>query len=103
MPPHFWAIIIQSQPGCNSLYKFENDQKNFGCVGSCGYAPASVKQKRPVSTFIEDTGKDYLGNILKALVSLTQGGILMFKKVKSQKICKSQGAFERNMCLLDED
>ena len=25
------------------LYKFENDQKNFGCVGSCGYAPASVK------------------------------------------------------------
>ena len=27
------------------LYKFENDQENFGCVGSCGYAPASVKQK----------------------------------------------------------
>ena len=25
------------------LYKFENDQKNFGCVGSCGYDPASVK------------------------------------------------------------
>ena len=25
------------------LYKFENYQKNFGCVGSCGYAPASVK------------------------------------------------------------
>ena len=25
------------------LYKFENDQKKFGCVGSCGYAPASVK------------------------------------------------------------
>ena len=25
------------------LYKFENDQTNFGCVGSCGYAPASVK------------------------------------------------------------
>ena len=24
------------------LYKFENDQKNFGCVGSCWYAPASV-------------------------------------------------------------
>ena len=21
------------------LYKFENDQKKFGCVGSCGYAP----------------------------------------------------------------
>ena len=25
------------------LYKFENDQKKFGCVGSCGYAPASIK------------------------------------------------------------
>ena len=25
------------------LYKFENDQKKFGCVWSCGYAPASVK------------------------------------------------------------
>ena len=25
------------------LYKFENDQKKIGCVGSCGYAPASVK------------------------------------------------------------
>ena len=25
------------------LYKFENDQKNFGCVGSCRYVPASVK------------------------------------------------------------
>ena len=25
------------------LYKFENDQKKFGCVGGCGYAPASVK------------------------------------------------------------
>ena len=25
------------------LYKFENDQKIFGCVGSCGYVPASVK------------------------------------------------------------
>ena len=25
------------------LYKFENDQKKFGCFGSCGYAPASVK------------------------------------------------------------
>ena len=25
------------------LYKFENDQKYFSCVGSCGYAPASVK------------------------------------------------------------
>ena len=25
------------------LYKFENDQKKFGCDGSCGYAPASVK------------------------------------------------------------
>ena len=25
------------------LYKFEKDKKNFGCVGSCGYAPASVK------------------------------------------------------------
>ena len=25
------------------LYKFENDQKQLGCVGSCGYAPASVK------------------------------------------------------------
>ena len=24
------------------LYKLENDQKNFGCVGSRGYAPASV-------------------------------------------------------------
>ena len=27
------------------LYKFERDKKNFGCVGSCGYAPASVKYK----------------------------------------------------------
>ena len=26
------------------LHKFENDQKKFGCVGSCGYAPASVKK-----------------------------------------------------------
>ena len=25
------------------LYKFENDQKKIGCVGCCGYAPASVK------------------------------------------------------------
>ena len=24
------------------LYKFENNQNNFGCVGSCGYALASV-------------------------------------------------------------
>ena len=24
------------------LYKFENDQKKIGCVGSCGYASASV-------------------------------------------------------------
>ena len=24
------------------LYKFENDHKNFGCVGSCGYVSASV-------------------------------------------------------------
>ena len=28
------------------LYKFENDHKKFGCVGSCGYAPASVKYQR---------------------------------------------------------
>ena len=27
------------------LYKFENDQKKFGCVGSYGYAPASVNLK----------------------------------------------------------
>ena len=27
------------------LYKFENDQKYFGCVGSCGYASASVKYR----------------------------------------------------------
>ena len=28
------------------LYKFENDQKKkkIGCVGSCGYAPASVNK-----------------------------------------------------------
>ena len=26
------------------LFKFENDQKNVGCVGSCEYAPASVKR-----------------------------------------------------------
>ena len=28
------------------LYKFENDQNNFGCVGwvGCGYEPASVKR-----------------------------------------------------------
>ena len=25
------------------LYKFENDQKHFGCVESCGYTPASFK------------------------------------------------------------
>ena len=35
------------------LYKFENDRKNFGCVGSCGYAPASVKSKR--TFYIEST------------------------------------------------
>ena len=29
------------------LYKFENDQKEFGCVGSCGYATASVKRLNP--------------------------------------------------------
>ena len=28
------------------LYKFENDQKNVGCVGSCGYAPASFNKSR---------------------------------------------------------
>ena len=27
------------------LYKFENDQKHFGCVGSFGYPPASAKKK----------------------------------------------------------
>ena len=27
--------------------KFENDQKNFGCVGSCGYAPDSVNSVLP--------------------------------------------------------
>ena len=27
------------------LYKFENDQKKIGCVGSCGYAPASVNKQ----------------------------------------------------------
>ena len=27
------------------MYKFENNQKKFGCVGSCGYAPASVKKR----------------------------------------------------------
>ena len=26
------------------LYKFEIDHKNFGCVGSCGYASASVNR-----------------------------------------------------------
>ena len=26
-----------------SLYKFGTDKKKFGCVGSCGYVPASVK------------------------------------------------------------
>ena len=30
-------------PAALLLYKFENNQKKFGCVGSCGYAPASVK------------------------------------------------------------
>ena len=30
---------------CCIVYKFGNDQKNFGCVGSCGYAPASVKYR----------------------------------------------------------
>ena len=28
------------------LYKFENDQKNVGCVGSCRYALASLKSCR---------------------------------------------------------
>ena len=28
------------------LDKFENDQTKFGCVGSCGYAPASVESIR---------------------------------------------------------
>ena len=27
------------------LYKFEKDKKKFGCVGSCGYAPASAKNR----------------------------------------------------------
>ena len=26
------------------LYKFKNDQKMFGCVGSCGYAAASANR-----------------------------------------------------------
>ena len=26
------------------LYKFENNQKKIDCVGSCGYAPASVNK-----------------------------------------------------------
>ena len=28
------------------LYKFENDQKKIGTVGSCGYAPASVNTSK---------------------------------------------------------
>ena len=28
-----------------SLYEFGTDKKTFGCVGSCGYAPASVKNQ----------------------------------------------------------
>ena len=33
------------------LYKFENDQKKFGCVGSCGYATASVNTNWDVFLF----------------------------------------------------
>ena len=33
------------------LYKFENDQKKFGCVGGCGYAPASVKSSRSTRSY----------------------------------------------------
>ena len=29
---------------------FENDQKEFGCVGGCGYAPASVKNSSKLDT-----------------------------------------------------
>ena len=43
-----WILFRETtQNDHNSLqYKFENYQKKFGCDGSCGYAPASVKGKK---------------------------------------------------------
>ena len=45
--PQIQILIFLSETTQNDhnglLHKFENDQKNFGCVGSCGYVPASVK------------------------------------------------------------
>ena len=47
--PQIQILIFLCQTTQNDhnrlLYKFENDQKKFGCVGSCGYAPASVKTR----------------------------------------------------------
>ena len=45
------------------LYKFENNQKNFGCVGSCEYATASVNYQtrkviRKFSSLIFKTRKN---------------------------------------------
>ena len=31
-----------------SMYEFGTDKENFGCVGSCGYAPDSVKCKETI-------------------------------------------------------
>ena len=40
----FWDMEIMGNRRKNRLlYKFEDNQKKFGCVGSCGYVPASVK------------------------------------------------------------
>ena len=36
------SCVIYMHSEYRLLYKFEKDKKN-GCVGSCGYAPASVK------------------------------------------------------------
>ena len=47
------------------LYKFENDQKIFGCFGSCGYAPASVKYLQYTLFFLCCKGMMYWQNIWK--------------------------------------
>ena len=45
------SIILREAIQIRLLYKFENDQKKFGCVGSCGYAPASVNYKPLLACF----------------------------------------------------
>ena len=47
--PHIQILIFLREATqdnyIRSLYEFGTDKKKFGCVGSCGYAPASVNIK----------------------------------------------------------